>query len=137
MGSLGDTLLDIVDNSLISEVERQAKLVTWREELRSQLCLNTNDLLEHRHPLVAASIPDSFPDINIVRAYSPSPLPSPLPLSIASTVTPNIDVIVTCIAKYFEWGHLDGIVARFRSLHIWSAICIRLAYQRAIFGQGE
>ncbi|KAJ7433474.1 hypothetical protein FB451DRAFT_1008950, partial [Mycena latifolia] len=45
-------------------------LATWRNTLRTELRTNSSGFLDRRYPKLADNIPDTFPDLHVVRLYT-------------------------------------------------------------------
>ena len=132
---LGDELLEAAQS--LTRAELPEFLTTWREALRSELRTNSRGHLGSKRPSLAKTIPDSFPDIDVLLSYT-SPIISATDAGARRTHTPphwkrepNLAQIAHVCELHFEWGLKDNIIKRFRTI-IWPSIILRTLRRLAL-----
>ncbi|KAK0464668.1 PIN domain-like protein [Desarmillaria tabescens] len=116
--------------------ELLAYLPIWRAEVIQELRTNSSGCLGHKHNRLANSVPATFPDINILLAYT-EPVTSPLERYIDidwMKKEPNVPAIAALCEMYFEWGYKESVVKRFRTL-IWPGLALRVLRRYIIEGE--
>ncbi|KAG7443108.1 PIN domain-like protein [Guyanagaster necrorhizus] len=129
-----DTLYRIA--TTLTRAELPVHLCTWRAEIIKELRTNSSGCLGHKHGKLANSVPETFPDINILLAYT-EPVTSPLEKYNDidwMKKEPNIPAIAALCEMYFEWGYKESIVKRFRTL-IWPGLAVRVLRRYIIEGE--
>jgi Holliday junction resolvase YEN1 len=90
-------------------------LVRWRDDMRQFLETDPTNTLHSRHPALAASIPDTFPDIDVIRLYL-------YPLTSTSVeiqklgldqCPPDVTEVARLCELYFEWAVPTAIFDKF------------------------
>ncbi|KAL6304644.1 PIN domain-like protein [Sparassis latifolia] len=128
---LGESLCDAAVVLGNNETELSAFLSGWRDRLRSILSTDPDNHLGRRHIALSNSVPDSFPDVAVLRAYlSPSTsanishLPAhPLPVDLAK--------LGTFCELHFGWGTKSGIVKHVREW-LWPGMALKLLVAEAV-----
>ena len=124
----GDSLLRAA--LALSRSDFEAFLVGWREELRAELKANVKGCLPRKSPALAKTVPEDFPDINVVLAYT-NPVTSEAkgPTHRNAVVDwdkePDLGRIAGLCEMYFEWGVRQVIIKRFRTV-LWPAAVLRI-----------
>lgn len=111
-------------------------LPMWRAEVITELRTNFSGCLGHRHIKLGNSVPETFPDVNILLAYT-DPVTSPLEEYsdiVWMKKEPNIPAIAALCEMYFEWGYKELVVKRFRTL-IWPGLALRILRRYMIEGE--
>ncbi|KAG7446076.1 uncharacterized protein BT62DRAFT_932425 [Guyanagaster necrorhizus] len=105
-------------------------LVIWRKELIEELRTDLHRCIGRKMGALAKSVPDSFPNIDILLAYT-HPITSRSEgkpdyyADISWTrKEPQIPALAGLCEFYFEWGFKELIIKRFRTL-IWPGIALR------------
>ncbi|KAL1726301.1 PIN domain-like protein, partial [Schizophyllum commune] len=106
-------------------------VLQWRAHLLDELNHNTSRLLPHALPRVAADMPQSFPDLDVLRLLA-RPITTPLwKLQAASygwhARMPDMGRLTELCSDYFSWDRA-AIAARFEK-HILPGICLRYLLQ--------
>ncbi|KAJ7630345.1 hypothetical protein FB45DRAFT_915247 [Roridomyces roridus] len=108
-----------------------AFLHTWRKEVKHELLNDTLDYIGSNRRALAASLPDTFPDIDILLYYI-NPLTSESAGRSADHLKkptwdkePDLGKLAETCESYFEWGYRDIIVKRFRTV-IWPGAVQRI-----------
>ncbi|KAK0188196.1 hypothetical protein F5146DRAFT_746034 [Armillaria mellea] len=102
-------------------------LPVWRAEVVTELRTNYSGCLGHKHVKLGNSISETFPDVNILLAYT-DPVTSPLEEYDGidwMKKEPDIPAIAALCKMYFEWGSTELVVKRFRTL-IWPGLALRI-----------
>lgn len=113
-----------------------AYLAEWRNDLRHQLRTNSQGHMGRKCPSLAKSVPDDFPDIDILLSYT-SPITSETEgrasnnLKLTWNKEPDLGKLGALCELYFEWGVKDIIVKRFRTV-IWPSVAMRILRRAAI-----
>jgi Holliday junction resolvase YEN1 len=117
-GGFGQQLVSIVESKTGQDLK--PALREWVDSIKLELTENTSGLLKRKARALAGKIPDSFPELNVVRSYA-TPVTSALDRysSYARTHTweksPNVERLVTLMSFLFEWTHPE-IHQKFRTL---------------------
>ena len=124
----GDELLKAAH--ALSRNELPNFLITWREDLRSELRTNVHGHLGSKKPSLAKAVPDTFPDIDVLLSYT-NPIISATDAGAQRTHTPpkwerepDLGKLAHLCELHFEWGLKDIIIKRFRTT-IWPGIVLR------------
>ncbi|KAF8901075.1 hypothetical protein CPB84DRAFT_1680152 [Gymnopilus junonius] len=105
-------------------------LVAWRHELRQELRTNSKGLLGRKQVALANSIPESFPDIDILLSYV-NPITSESMgrdsnnTRLTWSKEPDLAKLAEACEFYFEWGYKEAIIKRFRTI-MWPPIVLRI-----------
>ncbi|RDB19621.1 DNA repair protein rad13 [Hypsizygus marmoreus] len=113
--------------TVFDDDELNCFLVEWRVRLRRELSEDPDGVLKQCHRMLAASIPDSFPDPGILRLYT-----KPATMSRLGELVPsahwekpgNLDItqIIGLLDLRFGWG--DDIFNKLLK-YVWDGCCIR------------
>ncbi|KAK0487291.1 hypothetical protein IW261DRAFT_604052 [Armillaria novae-zelandiae] len=128
-----DTLYRVATTQTREEL--LAYLPVWRAEVVTELRTNYSGCLGHRYVKLGNSVPETFPNVNILLAYT-DPVTSPLEEYDDidwMTKEPNIPAIAASCELYFEWGCTEFVVKRFRTL-IWPGLALRILRRHMIEG---
>jgi Holliday junction resolvase YEN1 len=132
---LGDELLEAAQS--LTRAELSEFLTSWREALRNELRTNSRKHLGSKKPSLAKTIPDSFPDIDILLSYT-NPITSATDAGARRTHTPpewnrepNLAKLAHVCELHFEWGLKDIIIKRFRTV-LWPSIVLRALRRSAL-----
>jgi hypothetical protein len=115
MYGFGDSLCHSA--RILSRREFEGFLVKWRDNLREFIREDPANTMGSRHPSLAASIPDSFPDRDIILLYL-FPTTSPtetLRLLGSNHCLPDIIQITRVCELYFPWATPETILVKFES----------------------
>jgi len=129
----GDSLYEAAVN--LEREDLEEFLVTWREELRQELRTNSQKVIGRKQVALAKSIPEDFPDIDILLSYV-KPITSESMgresnnLKLTWSKEPDVAKLAAVCEFYFEWGYKEAIIKRFRTV-IWHSIVLRIL-RRAI-----
>ncbi|KAF9077226.1 hypothetical protein BDP27DRAFT_1312041 [Rhodocollybia butyracea] len=110
----------------------------WKVQLAQELRTNASTFLPRKSPKLANSIPESFPDLNVLRAYS-NPITSESKgrsdyyddLLVINGKNgwlkkdPGLDQLAEKCEFYFEWGFMESIIKRFRTV-IFHGVTLRI-----------
>ncbi|KAJ7756995.1 PIN domain-like protein [Mycena metata] len=108
----------------------EGRLNIWRAALRSELRTNTSGILDKRHPNVADSIPDDFPNLGIIELYT-DPLTSwssrftgiPPDTSLWVPREPVVNQVYDFCITYFGWQ--DVIMDRLKA-NLWPGVSLQM-----------
>ena len=132
---LGDELLEAARS--LTRAELSEFLTTWREALRNELRTNSRGHLGSKKPALAKTIPDSFPDIDILFSYT-NPIISATDAGARRTHTPpewkrepDLAKLAHVCELHFECGLKDTIIRRFRTV-FWPSIVLRALRRSAL-----
>ena len=134
----GDSLYEAAAN--LDREDLEVFLVTWREELRQELRTNSQQVIGRKQVALANSIPEDFPDIDILLSYV-KPITSESMgwesnnLKHTWFKEPDVAKLAAVCECYFEWGYKDAIIKRFRTV-MWHSIVLRIL-RRAILDLDE
>lgn len=127
-------------DELLQEYERcqgrnmDAFLTRWRADINTELHTNAHNLLRSRMP--SLSVPETFPDMDVLRNYVS-------PICSASEKRPgggqlrdNRELSIPGMAAYCEdhfdeWGYRSMIIKRFRT-NVWEAAVMRILRRAAL-----
>ncbi|OSD03661.1 hypothetical protein PYCCODRAFT_1408690 [Trametes coccinea BRFM310] len=130
----GDSLLTAARSKSREELEKF--LDVWREEIRAELRTNARGHLPRKSPKLSKSIPDDFPSIDVVLAYT-NPVTSEAKGSGHKNAVvdwdkePDLGKIAALCEMYFEWGIKEIIIKRFRTV-LWPSAVLRILRRAAI-----
>jgi Holliday junction resolvase YEN1 len=131
----GDDLLKAAHS--LSRDELSDFLTTWRDDLRAELRINARGHLGSKKPSLAKTVPDSFPDIDVLLSYT-NPIISATDAGARRTHTPpkwerepDLGKLAHLCELHFEWGLKDIIIKRFRTI-IWPSIVLRALRRSAL-----
>ncbi|CDO75460.1 hypothetical protein BN946_scf184823.g14 [Trametes cinnabarina] len=130
----GDSLLRAARSKTREELE--AFLDDWRDEIRDELRTNARGHLPRKSPKLSKSIPDDFPNVDVVLAYtnpvtSEAKGPGHKNAVVDWDKEPDLGKIAGLCEMYFEWGIKDIIIKRFRTV-LWPAAVLRILRRAAI-----
>ena len=132
----GDTLYTAAKN--LSRERLPAFLDNWRNELRHELRTNSRGFIGRKSPTLANSIPEDFPDVDILLSYV-NPITSEsmgkIPPELRWTKEPDLAKLAATCEFYFEWGYREAIIKRFRTV-IWHSAVLRIL-RRAVLNMEE
>ncbi|KIM41673.1 hypothetical protein M413DRAFT_135949 [Hebeloma cylindrosporum] len=124
----GDSLYDAAIN--LDRGDLEEFVVAWRHELREELRTNSKGEIGRKQVALAKSIPESFPDIDILLSYvRPITSESMGRESNNTRITwsrePDLAKLAATCEFYFEWGYKEAIIKRFRTV-IWHSVVLRI-----------
>ncbi|KAH9856385.1 hypothetical protein C2E23DRAFT_516389 [Lenzites betulinus] len=130
----GDTLLQAARTK--SREELETFLDGWRDEIRTELRTNARGHLPRKSPKLARSVPDDFPSVDVVLAYTTPVTSEAKGLAHKNAVVdwdkePDLGKIAALCEMYFEWGVKEIIIKRFRTV-LWPAAVLRILRRAAI-----
>lgn len=130
----GDTLYQAANN--LSREELPGFLTNWRHGLRHELRTNSKGHIGKRYPSLANSIPEDFPDIDILLSYT-NPITSESMgrahnnLNLTWRKEPDLGKLAATCEFYFEWGYKEAIIKRFRTV-VWPSAVLRILRRAAL-----
>lgn len=109
-------------------------LSQWRAEINAELHTNAHKLPRCTYP--SLSIPEDFPDMDVLRNYINPICSASVGHQGGGALRDNGDLSIPRLAAfcedYFdEWGHRSGILKRFRNV-IWEASVMRVLRRAAL-----
>jgi len=118
----------------------------WRNALRAELRMNSRGHLKCRQTKLASSLPDAFPNLEVLRAYV-QPVTSESEALLAGMQPPvpcvqwthehSLNALAAFCEEKFGWGTAQILPARFRSL-LWHGSVIRMLRRAALdLDEGE
>lgn len=114
-------------------------LKEWRERLRQTLRTDPEGRLGRRYTALASSVPDTFPDLDLLRAYifPVTSAPGDHPLDSPDHGVPVFDLgaLGQLCELYFSWGTHVGITLKFQRL-IWPGVLVHLLMAETMNGMG-
>ena len=124
----GDSLYEAAIN--LDRDDLEEFLVAWRHELREELRTNSKGEIGRKQVALAKSIPESFPDIDILLSYvrpitSESMGRESNNTKITWSREPDLAKLAATCEFYFEWGYKEAIIKRFRTV-IWHSVVLRI-----------
>ncbi|KIK67753.1 hypothetical protein GYMLUDRAFT_791698 [Collybiopsis luxurians FD-317 M1] len=140
----GKSLCKAATNHSEDSPEFRAFLRQWKASLAQELKTNASGFLPRKSPKLANNIPESFPDIKVLRAYL-------VPITSESLgrseryddlllnsggqdgwlkKDPSLSMLAEKCEFYFEWGFMESIIKRFRTV-IFEGVALRIL-RRAI-----
>ena len=105
-------------------------LTQWKDRLRQEMKTNSLGFLPKRCVALAKSIPEDFPDPEIIRLYT-NPITSESKgrtlqqLRFDWDKEPDIGELARFCELHFEWGYKEMILKRFRTV-MWPPMILRL-----------
>ena len=112
-------------------------LQTWRDDLRKELCTNSQGFLKSRRTTLSSKISDAFPNLEVLKAYV-SPITSDTVPNAAKLPPPDrwrrehsLARLASFCESKFEWGTKVQIPKRFASL-LWGGALIRIIRRAAL-----
>ena len=129
----GDSLLSAARS--LPRDRLQKYLASWKSDLAEELCTNSRGILGRRYNSLSKTIPEEFPDIDILMSYA-NPVTSETEGKvhrIKATWEQPLDLgrIAHICELYFEWGVRHVIIKRFRTT-IWPAAVFRFLRESAL-----
>ncbi|KAJ3856411.1 PIN domain-like protein, partial [Lentinula lateritia] len=117
----------------------------WKSELAQELKTNASGFLPRKSPKLASTIPNSFPDIKVLLAYLKPVTSESLGRSERYDdllvndggcdgwlkKDPSLPLLAEKCEFYFEWGFLESIIKRFRTV-IFHGITLRIMRRACI-----
>ncbi|OJT12336.1 Flap endonuclease GEN -like protein [Trametes pubescens] len=130
----GDTLLAAARTKTREELDEF--LDGWRDEIRAELRTNARGHLPRKSPKLSRSIPDDFPNVDVVLAYTTPVTSEAKGRAYKNAVLnwdkePDLGKIAALCEMYFEWGLKDIIIKRFRNV-LWPCAVLRILRRAAI-----
>lgn len=131
---LGDSLYEAAIN--LPQDLLPGFLSNWRNELRHELRTDSRGNIGKKHPSLAKSVPDDFPNIDVLLSYT-QPVTSETVgsarnrLQITWDKEPDLGKIAALCEFYFEWGYKERIIKRFRTV-IWPSAVLRIMRRAAL-----
>ncbi|KAI0656316.1 hypothetical protein C8Q70DRAFT_1056865 [Cubamyces menziesii] len=130
----GDSLLKAART--MSRDDLEEFLDEWRDEIRKELRTNARGHLPRKSPKLAQSIPEDFPNIDVVLAYtnpvtSESKGPGYKNAVVNWDKEPDLGKIAGLCEMYFEWGIKEIIIKRFRTV-LWPSAVLRILRRAVI-----
>ncbi|KAJ7590499.1 hypothetical protein C8J56DRAFT_1046766 [Mycena floridula] len=123
--NLGTTLLHAATHFQMADLIKF--LIKWRTNLQHQLTHNPNKYLKQRHPRLAASVTETFPDPHVVLLYV-----KPLVLDLNSSrwvpKLPDLAKLASFCEQQFSWGQDLVLVKQFLR-NLWPAFVTRQLIQ--------
>ncbi|KAF8955909.1 PIN domain-like protein [Flammula alnicola] len=103
-------------------------LTGWRQDFRSLLADNPDNVLDRRYPLIAKNVASDFPAVDVLSLYA-HPVTSWTTNQVPDSASwclrpPNLTKIALLCEKYFSWGSLGEIVPRFKAT-LWPGVVFR------------
>ena len=134
----GDSLLKAART--MDKKQLEGFLAGWREQVREELKSNSKGFIGRKNPSLAKSMPNDFPDVDIVLSYT-APITSETkggidPSRFNWTKEPDIGKIAGICELYFEWGVKDVIIKRFRTV-IWPSVVLRVLRRSALIADDK
>ncbi|EPQ53590.1 hypothetical protein GLOTRDRAFT_63186 [Gloeophyllum trabeum ATCC 11539] len=127
----GDSLLEALDR--LPREKLPDFLKVWRQQIRDELKTNSQGHLGRKNPSLAKSVPEDFPDIEILLSYA-RPITSESEgksVKVRWTREPDLSKIAGLCELYFEWGVKDIIIKRFRTV-LWPSAVLRILRRAAL-----
>jgi len=131
----GDQLLEATRS--LSRDDLPAFLKSWRKALREELSTNASGYFGTRKLALAKSVPEDFPNIDILLSYT-NPITSETDASARRTHVPptwarelDLSKIAHLCEIHFEWGLKDIIIKRFRTV-LWPSAVLRILRRAAL-----
>lgn len=124
----GDSLYEAAIN--LDRDDLEEFLIAWRHELREELRTNSKGEIGRKQVALAKSIPESFPDIDILLSYV-RPITSESMgrennnTRITWSREPDLAKLAATCEFYFEWGYKEAIIKRFRTV-MWHSVVLRI-----------
>ncbi|KAI0351602.1 PIN domain-like protein, partial [Trametes cingulata] len=130
----GDSLLKAART--MSREDLEDFLVGWRQEIRDELRTNSRGHLPRKSPKLAKSVPEDFPRVDVVLAYTTPVTSEAKGPGHKNTVVdwdkePDLGKIAAVCEMYFEWGIKEVIIKRFRNV-LWPSAVLRILRRAAI-----
>ncbi|OBZ78714.1 Flap endonuclease GEN 1 [Grifola frondosa] len=101
----------------------------WRNNLRWLLCSDPNGYLGRRHVALASTIPDTFPTVDILRAYVYPATSSPealLDVGFCGAISFDLARLARTCEQYFTWGdNVTNLLKKFEKM-VWPGVVLRL-----------
>ncbi|KAJ7595051.1 hypothetical protein C8J56DRAFT_885473 [Mycena floridula] len=111
-----------------AETFKDEFLSRWRRQIINELRTNSMDIVGRKLKSLANAISDEFPDIPTINSYL-RPITSKSKgrrqPKISFDGEPSLPAIAYLCEFYFEWGYLEQIIKRFRTV-IWSGVVNRI-----------
>ena len=123
---MGDDLLHAVQTCTLLELEDFLK--KWRRRLRMTLRYNDAGHLSRRYTVLSNSIPDTFPNRQVLMLYA-DPITSwttgQQPPNTAGWVPRELDLgkLAALCERSFTWGTSEGIMSCFQE-HVWPGMAL-------------
>ncbi|KAI0742733.1 PIN domain-like protein, partial [Daedaleopsis nitida] len=135
----GDTLLNAART--LSRDGLEDFLVGWRQDIRNELRTNSSGRLQRKSPSLAKAIPEDFPNIDVLLAYtnpvtSEAKGPGHKNAVVDWDKEPDLGRIAGLCEMYFEWGVKEIIIKRFRNV-LWPSAVLRILRRAALIKDRE
>ncbi|KDQ49855.1 hypothetical protein JAAARDRAFT_113539, partial [Jaapia argillacea MUCL 33604] len=124
----GDSLLKVIHDTASKDLD--SAVACWRQALQEELRTNAHRRLPHRCPALAESIPDSFPNLSIVRAYTHPLSPHSEQVehnrdwSVLHLASMDVPSLASLCERFFRWGTAESLPKKFAE-YIWPGFCLR------------
>ncbi|KAG8908742.1 hypothetical protein FRB99_002980 [Tulasnella sp. 403] len=106
----------------------------WRADVAHELRTNSQGYVGRKYPSLAASIPESFPDLEVLKSYVTPVTTESRGKTVDTSAwwTREMDLaeVAACCELFFEWGVKDIILKRFRTV-LWPGACLRILRRAA------
>ncbi|KAJ3717952.1 PIN domain-like protein, partial [Lentinula raphanica] len=144
----GKSLCQAALNHHEQSAELRDSLSQWKKHLAHELETNASGFLPRKSPKLASAIPETFPDIKVLLAYlKPTTSESlgrlerydDLQAGCGSSdgwlkKDPSLPMLAEKCEFYFEWGFMESIVKRFRTV-IFQGVALRFMRRACILRQ--
>lgn len=131
----GRRLIEGMQDVIATGNSTQSFLTEWRQDLRVELLTNGSGLLTSRHPKLAAIMPDTFPDLDVLKLYlhptaHKNNLTNSPPLTFSCS-EPQAIKLTAIASTTFQWGRaMKGIFKHYEEI-FFPAMAIRQIIQGA------
>lgn len=102
--------------------------------MRAELRTNSRGFLGRKYAALASTLPESFPDIDVLRSYV-TPITSETEgrkvRPFAWAEEHSLAKVAAMCERYFEWGLMETIVKRFRTV-MWQGSVLRILRRAAL-----
>jgi holliday junction resolvase YEN1 len=104
----------------------------WRKDLCHEIHKDSSGFIGRRNPKLAASVPDNFPDPQVLLAYvkpvtSASDDSFQIPSSFGQQ-RPDVGKMAVLCHRWFSWGDAEGIVTKLSKI-LWPGICFQSVWK--------
>lgn len=132
----GRRLVERIQDPAATADSTQTFLAEWRQDLRAELLTNGSGFLTSRHPKLAATVPDTFPELDVLDLYLH-------PISHENDLTDSPPLVFSCsepraveltaiASTTFQWGRVaKGIFKRYEEI-FFPAMAIHQIIQGAV-----
>lgn len=114
--------------TITTHQQMQDFLIGWRQDFRTLLAENPDDILDRQYPSIAKNVASNFPEIETLSLYA-HPVTSFTMNNIPDIASwclrpPDLVKIAFACEKYFSWGSLGEIIPRFKAT-LWPGVVFR------------